>query len=250
MATLSNRFTRALNLRHPIVSAPMAFAGGGALAAAVGRAGGLGLIGGGYGDPAWLEWAITLQDRQTALFYDSADGGWFSTTGNDSSVLLRLKEDQDGAEPSAGSLAAHNLIVLGHLVGGGAYLDMAERTLGRYGARAGTAARAIPMMMAALSEWHAEHSQVVVAGDPATAPVRALDAELARHYRPFTVVVPLAPGPRQAELARRLPFVAAMTPGSAGAAAYVCQDFTCQAPVSSAEALAGQLGKPTYTGHP
>jgi nitronate monooxygenase len=55
VATLSNRFTRALNLRHPIVSAPMAFAGGGALAAAVGRAGGLGLIGGGYGDPAWLE---------------------------------------------------------------------------------------------------------------------------------------------------------------------------------------------------
>ena len=55
MTTLSNRFTRALDVRHPIVSAPMAFAGGGALAAAVGRAGGLGLIGGGYGDPAWLE---------------------------------------------------------------------------------------------------------------------------------------------------------------------------------------------------
>lgn len=55
MTTLSNRFTRKLNIRHPIVSAPMAFAGGGALAAAVGRAGGLGLIGGGYGDPVWLE---------------------------------------------------------------------------------------------------------------------------------------------------------------------------------------------------
>lgn len=55
MATLSTRLTRALDLRHPVVSAPMAFAGGGALAAAVSRAGGLGLIGGGYGDPAWLE---------------------------------------------------------------------------------------------------------------------------------------------------------------------------------------------------
>ena len=55
MVTLSNRCTRSLNLRHPIVSAPMAFAGGGALAAAVSRAGGLGLIGGGYGDPAWIE---------------------------------------------------------------------------------------------------------------------------------------------------------------------------------------------------
>lgn len=55
MPTLSTRLTRALSLRHPVVSAPMAFAGGGALAAAVSRAGGLGLIGGGYGDPSWLE---------------------------------------------------------------------------------------------------------------------------------------------------------------------------------------------------
>jgi len=55
MTTFSTRLTRALNIRYPIVSAPMAFAGGGALAAAVTRAGGLGLIGGGYGDPAWIE---------------------------------------------------------------------------------------------------------------------------------------------------------------------------------------------------
>src|SRR5512136_3354181 len=55
MAILSTRLCRVLNVRYPIVSAPMAFAGGGDLAAAVTRAGGLGLIGGGYGDPSWLE---------------------------------------------------------------------------------------------------------------------------------------------------------------------------------------------------
>jgi nitronate monooxygenase len=55
MAVLSTRLTRALDVRHPIVSAPMAFAAGGALAAAVTRAGGFGIIGGGYGDPAWLD---------------------------------------------------------------------------------------------------------------------------------------------------------------------------------------------------
>ena len=55
MATLGTRLTQKLDLRHPVVSAPMAFAAGGALAAAVSRAGGLGLIGGGYGDPAWLD---------------------------------------------------------------------------------------------------------------------------------------------------------------------------------------------------
>lgn len=55
VTTLSTRLTRALQLRHPVVSAPMAFAAGGALAAAVSGSGGLGLIGGGYGDPTWLE---------------------------------------------------------------------------------------------------------------------------------------------------------------------------------------------------
>lgn len=55
MNTLSTRLTRRFNLRHHIVSAPMALAAGGGLAAAVSRAGGLGLTGGGYGDETWLD---------------------------------------------------------------------------------------------------------------------------------------------------------------------------------------------------
>lgn len=55
MARLATRLTERLGIAHPILSAPMALAGGGALAAAVTRAGGLGLIGGGYGDAGWLE---------------------------------------------------------------------------------------------------------------------------------------------------------------------------------------------------
>jgi nitronate monooxygenase len=55
VAVLANRLTDALDIRHPIISAPMAFAAGGALAAAVSRAGGLGLIGGGYGDAEWID---------------------------------------------------------------------------------------------------------------------------------------------------------------------------------------------------
>lgn len=52
---LSTRLNRELGIRHPIISAPMAFAAGGKLAAAVSSAGALGLIGGGYGDADWLE---------------------------------------------------------------------------------------------------------------------------------------------------------------------------------------------------
>ncbi|WP_018179534.1 NAD(P)H-dependent flavin oxidoreductase [Jongsikchunia kroppenstedtii] len=51
---ISTRLTEKLGIKHPIISAPMAFAAGGALASAVTRGGGLGLIGGGYGDAEWL----------------------------------------------------------------------------------------------------------------------------------------------------------------------------------------------------
>jgi nitronate monooxygenase len=72
MNALHTRLTQALNLRHPILSAPMAFAGGGRLAAAVSRAGGLGLIGGGYGDSTWL-------DEQFKLAGDTPVGVGFIT---------------------------------------------------------------------------------------------------------------------------------------------------------------------------
>jgi nitronate monooxygenase len=61
---LSNRLTDALGIRHPIISAPMAFVGGGALAAAVSRAGGLGLIGGAYGDPEWIDQQFAAADGE------------------------------------------------------------------------------------------------------------------------------------------------------------------------------------------
>lgn len=51
---IATRLTALLGIEHPIVSAPMAFVAGGRLAAAVSQAGGLGLIGGGYGDPDWI----------------------------------------------------------------------------------------------------------------------------------------------------------------------------------------------------
>lgn len=54
MARLATRLTQRFGIEHPILSAPMAGAGGGALAAAVSQAGGIGLIGGGYGDADWL----------------------------------------------------------------------------------------------------------------------------------------------------------------------------------------------------
>jgi uncharacterized protein YyaL (SSP411 family) len=193
------------------------------------------------GDSRWLDWARTLQNVQDQQFWDEREGGWFSTTGSDPSVLLRLKEDHDGAEPAASSVAVLNLLTLAHLSPDDRLLTRAEKTLGRFGPRIGTAARAVPMMMAALSAWHRRLAQIVVVGRPEHEARQSLEREIAAHYLPFALVIPVEPGEKQRQVAERLPFVAAMTSGAAGAAAYVCRDFACQQPVSTADALRALL---------
>lgn len=63
--TIRTALGEMLDLRYPIVLAPMAMVSGGELASAVSNAGGLGLVGGGYGDPAWLERELKIVTRKT-----------------------------------------------------------------------------------------------------------------------------------------------------------------------------------------
>lgn len=63
---ITTALTRLFQLRHPIVLGPMGGVAGGALAAAVSNAGGLGLVGGGYGDPHWLRTELALVRSLTA----------------------------------------------------------------------------------------------------------------------------------------------------------------------------------------
>lgn len=109
MARLVTRLTERFGIEHPILSAPMALAGGGALAAAVTRAGGLGLIGGGYGDDAWL-------DQQFAAAGNTRTGCGFITwsLAGQPHLLGKVLEHQPAAlmlsfgdpAPFAGEIAA------------------------------------------------------------------------------------------------------------------------------------------------
>jgi hypothetical protein len=193
------------------------------------------------GDPAWLEWALELQRRQDELFWDDGAGGWFATTGRDPSVIVRLKEDYDGAEPSATSVAASNLIVLAHLTGDATWRSRVERTLQGTAARITGAGRSVPMMLAGLSAWHAGVQQIAIvgaAGDPSR---EALERAAAARFLPFAVVVPVAPGERQQRLGAVAPFIAAMRALDGRSTAYVCRDFACQAPVTDPMLFAAQL---------
>jgi uncharacterized protein YyaL (SSP411 family) len=189
-------------------------------------------------EPMWLEWAIALQRKQDELFWDEQAGGWFSTTGNDPSVLLRMKEDYDGAEPTASSVSVLNLLTLSHLVADAAWDGRIERTLRLFATRLEQMGRGVPMMAAALSTHLAGIQQIVIAegegGD-------ALDRAVAMHYLPFAIQLRVTP-PVQRALAGSLPFLAAMQPVAGISAAYVCRDFTCRQPVTTVDALEQELG--------
>jgi uncharacterized protein YyaL (SSP411 family) len=182
------------------------------------------------GDADWLEWAVTLQARQNELFWDPIDGGWFSTTGKDASVLLRLKEDYDGAEPAASSVSVMNLLVLSHLTSG-SFADEIETTLGVFAPRLSQSGRVAPMMLAALSAYHAGTPQLVIIGDPSAADTRALHDAARRRYLPTAVIVPLNAAERS-RMSGLLPWTASMKPIDGRAAAYLCRDFTCESPTA------------------
>ncbi len=195
------------------------------------------------GDPHWLEWARTLQKRQDEQFWDAANGGWFNTTGADPSVILRMKEDYDGAEPSPSSISVLNLLMMAHLTNEPELFERIERTLEMFGSQIGKVARAVPMMMAALSTYHAKVAQVVIVGDRRDESTQVLMREAAAKYDPFSVIVPVEPGDAQTQLARMLPFISAMTTRNGQATAYVCHDFTCAEPATDAAGLAERLSR-------
>ncbi len=181
------------------------------------------------GDPSWLSWARELQARQDELFRDAEGGGWFSTTGEDPTVLLRMKEDYDGAEPSPASVSALNLLALAHLTGESSYSDRAAEAIASFGGRLEQQGRAVPLMAAALSTALSGGEQIVVIGRPGSADTKALWQAAHRRFRPFAVSVVVDPN-GQASLASHMPWVSSMKMIDGQATAYVCRNFACDAP--------------------
>ncbi|MGZ5005572.1 MAG: thioredoxin domain-containing protein, partial [Chthoniobacterales bacterium] len=84
-------------------------------------------------DVEWLKFALDLQETQDRLFCDEKNGGYFSGTGNDPTILLRMKEDNDGAEPSASSIAALNLLRLAQIRADDSLGNRALKTIAAFG---------------------------------------------------------------------------------------------------------------------
>ncbi|MGH8018258.1 MAG: thioredoxin domain-containing protein [Opitutaceae bacterium] len=188
-------------------------------------------------DTQWLEWAAELQDAMDRLFFDEAGGGYFSSSGRDSGVLVRMKEDHDGAEPAPGSVAAMNLIRLGRIFGDERRLDRARRTLEAFSGVWTRAPQALPAMMAAFIDWLRPPRQIVLAGTPGSPDFEALELVVRRRLLPGVNLLAADGDAGQAWLAARAPWLKDMRPVDGRAAAYVCEDFACRLPVTDPGAL-------------
>ena len=135
-------------------------------------------------DARWLGWAVTLQIKMDELFWDTEGGGYFNSAAGDMSIVLRLKEDYDGAEPAPSSVAALNVLRLAAIFHDDARRERGVRCIEAFRAQWSRAPHAMPQMLCALELALEAPRHVVLAGDPAAADFRALAAVVARDARP------------------------------------------------------------------
>jgi len=196
----------------------------------------------------WLEWAERLQQAQDERFWDAGRGGYFNSRADDPTVIVRLKEDYDGAEPAPASVAALNLLRLDWMIGraGGVpppnYRERALRTIESLRPQWSRAPHALPQLLCAFDLALAEPRTVVLAGNPRAVDFRALAAVLAEGCRPRRIVLCADGAEGQAWLAARKPYLSEMKPLGGRATAYVCENFACQAPVTDPAELRKTLG--------
>ncbi|XP_030630170.1 spermatogenesis-associated protein 20 [Chanos chanos] len=184
----------------------------------------------------WLSWAEELQHKQDQLFWDAQGSGYFCSDPSDPALLLTLKEDQDGAEPSGNSVSALNLLRLSHFTGKQDWLERSQQLLTAFSDRLIKVPIALPDMVRGLMAQHYTLKQIVICGQPDAEDTQSLIACVNSLFLPHKVLM-LADGNEDSFLYQRLPALSTMGPVEGKAAAYVCQDFTCALPVTCPEEL-------------
>jgi hypothetical protein len=158
-----------------------------------------------------------------ARFYDPKDGGFFESAAGASDLILRAKEDYDGAEPSGNSVAALALLRLAAITGRAEFRDAAEKTLRLLSRRLREFPQAVPHLLLALDFYLTEPRRAVVAGDPGQPQTVALLRAIHSVYQPGKVVLGHA-GPVE-------PFAKTL-PGKGGPLVYLCTGAACQPPTN------------------
>jgi uncharacterized protein YyaL (SSP411 family) len=183
-------------------------------------------------DPQWLQKSAELADAMLNQFYDAKEGGFFQTDGRDTSVIVRSKEDYDGAEPSGNSMATVLLLRLVQFTDRSDYRNAAEKTLQLFSGHLAKAPQVVPQLLCALDFYLSKPKQIVVAGKADAADTRVLLRALHEQYLPNAIVILAEGDESQKSLVKLMPFLETIKPLDGKATAYVCVNYACQLPTS------------------
>jgi uncharacterized protein YyaL (SSP411 family) len=184
-------------------------------------------------DSNWLAVADSLTKTMRNLFEDADEGGFFSTGEADETLVLRMKEDYDGAEPGGNSIAMLNLLRLARTLGREEYAESAMRGLRAFAPKMKAAPSGLPQMLVAYQFSLQVPRQIVLAGSEREL-LPFLDELRLRFLPEYTLL-------RAGGAQTAVPGLADKQPVEGRAAAYVCQDFACQLPTTDVSRFAELL---------
>jgi uncharacterized protein YyaL (SSP411 family) len=179
-----------------------------------------------------LEHAVRLTERLLEQFQDAAHGAFFSSAEGDDTLVMRIKDDYDGAEPAGNSVATLDLLRLASITGRGDFRQAAERALAVFSPRLSSAPVALPYMLVTCEWYLGGTRQIVFVGDAARPDTQSLLKTLRTRFVPNRAVLLVDSPETRRTLANWVPAIENMHPVDGRAAVYVCRDYTCQLPVS------------------
>jgi hypothetical protein len=186
-------------------------------------------------DDQWLLWALDLTETQIRLFQDGEGGGFFNTAGQDPSVLFRIKQNYDGAEPSPNSVSALNLLRLAEMTHNQSWRQMARRNVQAFEATLSKAPQAMPLMLAALDFQLEKPRQIIIAGKRDAEDTQMLLRRVQQHFLPRKILLLADGGDLHQRLSESQPALKGMRALQGKATAYICRDYVCDLPTTDPE---------------
>jgi uncharacterized protein YyaL (SSP411 family) len=186
-------------------------------------------------NPRWFSEARSLMDEAIKLFADEQNGGFFDTGSDSEALVSRPKDIMDNATPAGNSVAADVLLRLNAFTGEEDYRRRVEDYLRPLADVMVQHPQAFGHALGALDFSLSRVKEFAIMGDPRGADTRSLLEVINERYLPNSVLACAAPD--NAEAISAVPLLADRPLKDGKATAYVCQNFTCQAPVNTPEEL-------------
>jgi uncharacterized protein YyaL (SSP411 family) len=185
----------------------------------------------------WLEMAVRLTETQIESFWDEQAGGFFDTSGQDPSIILRTRETHDGAEPSGNSIAACNLLRLSWILGRQDWRQRAESTISSVFQQLTSAPVTMPQMLATVDFALDPPRQIVIVGSPEAEDTRAMLRAIHKRFLPDKIVLLVDENKEQPELGDAAEFYDTLEQVDDRPTAYVCENYACRLPTNEVAKL-------------